>query len=388
MRTVTRFFREPAAERSFFLFGPRGTGKSTLVRQLYPDAYVVNLLDADLCQRLEARPGHLGELIQGNPERTPVVIDEVQRAPCVLTEVHRLLDAQSRRRFVLTGSSSRKLKRAGVDLLAGRAVVRNLHPFLTAELGSAFSLARALQFGLVPLVWSADDPADVLSSYVALCLREEVKAEGLVRSIGDFRRFLEVMAFSHAAVLNLSHMARECAVERKTAEGYLAVLRDLLLAFDLPVFTKRARRDVVSHPKFFYFDAGVFRSLRPSGPLDRPAEIDGQALEGLVAQHLRAWCDQPAREAELFFWRTHGGLEVDFVVYGQAGMWAIEVKNTARVQPHDLRGLKAFRREYPESVPLLLYRGRDRLVIDTVLCLPIEEFLGRVHPGAPLPVGP
>ena len=164
--------------------------------------------------------------------------------------------------------------------------------------------------------------------------------EGLVRNIGGFSRFLEAVSFSHAAVLNASSVARECHVERKTVEGYLDILEDLLLAFRIPVFAKRAKRDLSLHAKLFLFDTGVFLSLRPRGPLDHPEAIDGQALEGLAAQHLRAWIDYAKGSHQLYYWRTRSGVEVDFIVYGEDGIWAIEVKNSARVKPEDLRGLK------------------------------------------------
>ncbi|MEX1184770.1 MAG: DUF4143 domain-containing protein, partial [Gemmatimonadota bacterium] len=189
---------------------------------------------------------------------------------------------------------------------------------------------------------SAPDPADALAAYAALYLEQEVMAEGLVRDIGGFARFLEVVSFSHGAVLNVSNVARESQVSRKTVEGYIAVLEDLLLAFRLPVFKRRAARATAAHPRFYLFDAGVFHSLRPRGPLDRPGEIDGAALEGLVAQHLRAWCAYTRGSNELSYWRTRSWVEVDFIVYGEAGFWAIEVKNAAKVRPQDLRPLRSF----------------------------------------------
>ena len=283
---VRRFFQAPGSH--FFLFGPRGTGKSTWLRGAYPDALWVDLLRPEVHRQLAARPERLRELVAGNPEKAVVVIDEVQKAPVLLDVVHDLVERHAGPRFVLTGSSARKLKREGVDLLGGRALLRALHPFMAAELGDRFDLGSALTHGLVPLVWSSSEPNEVLKSYVGLYLKEEVQLEGLVRRFEGFALFLESVSFSHGAVLNISEVARECQVSRKTVEGYLGILGDLLLAFQLPVFTKRARRNLAAHPKFFWFDAGVFRALRPAGPLDRPGEIAGAALEGLVAQHLRA----------------------------------------------------------------------------------------------------
>lgn len=376
-----RFFRPP--EGSFFFLGPRGTGKTTWLRDRFPEALFVNLLRPETYRELTARPERLRELVLGSPGRRDVVIDEVQRVPELLNVVHDLIESPADRRFVLTGSSARKLRRGGIDLLAGRAVVRSLHPFMAAEL-ERFDLAAALRTGMVPLVVTAADPADTQSAYATLYLDQEVRAEGYARDVGQFARFLEAISFSQAAVLNVSNVAREAEVNRKTVAGYLEVLEDLLLAFRLEVFTRRAKRKLAAHPKFFYFDAGVFRSLRPAGPLDRPEEIDGAALEGLVAQHLRAWADYRTGDLRLFYWRTRSGAEVDFVVYGEEGIWALEVKNARRVRPEDLRALRAFADDYPEAGTFLLYRGEDRLLMDGIWCVPVAEFLAGLRPTGTL----
>ena len=375
-----RFFEPP--RESFFLLGPRGTGKSTWLRHLLHEALYIDLLRPEVERALSARPERLRELVRGEPGRDTVVLDEVQRVPQLLPVVHEILESPDRRRFVLTGSSARKLRRGGFDLLAGRALVRHLHPFMAAELPS-FDLGEALRHGLLPLVRASRRPGDVLAAYASLYLEQEVRLEGLARNVGAFARFLEAASFSHAGVLRVANVARECQIERKTVSGYLDVLEDLLLWFRLPVFVKRAKREVTAHPKFYFFDAGVFRSLRPHGPLDRPEEIDGAALEGLVAQHLRAWLAYGG-EGNLFFWRTRAGSEVDLVVYGPGGFWAIEVKNAGRVRPEDLRPLAAFAEEYPEAVTILLYRGEERLRIGETWCLPVESFLRQLVPGRPL----
>jgi len=380
---VERFFRSPATH--FFLFGPRGTGKSTWLRGAYPDALWVDLLRPEIQRQLAARPERLRELVAGNPQAATVVVDEIQKVPALLDVVHDLIERRAGPQFVLTGSSARKLRREGVDLLAGRAVLRSLHPFMAAELAGRFDLDSALTHGLVPLVWSSPEPEDVLEAYVGLYLKEEVQLEGLVRRFEGFARFLEAVSFSHGAALNVSEVARECQVSRKTVEGYLAVIEDLLLAFQVPVFAKRVQRNLTAHPKFFWFDAGVFRALRPAGPLDRPEEIAGAALEGLVAQHLRAWIDYSGEDYALTFWRTKSGTEVDFVVYGRQAFWALKVKQSAGIRPADLRGLKAFRTDYPEAGLRLLYRGDDALEVDGIRCLPCDAFLSRLVPGQPLP---
>jgi predicted AAA+ superfamily ATPase len=379
MEITPRYFRE--SQQSFFLFGPRGTGKSTWLKHHHPEALLLDLLDPEVFRAYSAKPERLREVVEAQGLGTTIIVDEIQKLPQLLDVVHLLMESREGLRFILTGSSARKLKRSGVDLLAGRALVRTLHPFMASELGKGFSLKDALAVGLIPLVVDSSNPEETIRSYAAVYLKEEVQTEGLVRSIGGFSRFLESISFSHGAVLNISDVARDCQVERKTAEGYVSILEDLLLAFRIPVFSRRAKRTLSSHPKFFYFDSGVFRSVRPRGPLDSPQEIEGAALEGLVAQHLRAWIAYSGDQSTLFFWRTKSGSEVDFVVYGKDVFCALEVKNTAKINPKMLQGLLAFKEDYPEAQILFLYRGRERLKIKEVLCLPVQEFLLNLEPG-------
>lgn len=382
METVRRFFHPPPT--SYFLFGPRGTGKSTWLRQAYPKATFIDLLDATSFRTYMARPERLCEVVNALPETMPVVIDEIQKVPNLLDVVHLLIDRSPRRQFILTGSSARKLKRAGVDLLAGRAVLKTMHPFMAAELGPRFDLERNLRLGMLPLVLASADPDATLKSYAALYVREEVQAEGLVRNVGAFARFLEAVSFSQASPLNASQVARECQIGRRIVEGHLEVLEDLLLGFRLPVFRRRAKRQLTQHPKFYFADAGVFRSLRPAGPLDRPEEIGGAALEGLVAQHLRAWIAYSDGDHQLHYWRTRSGAEVDFVVYGTDTLVAIEVKLAREVYNADIRHLHTFLDDYPQATAILLYCGKERLKLGDVTCIPCEEFLRSLVPGSPL----
>lgn len=378
MAIVRRFLRPPAG--SFFLFGPRGTGKSTWLQQQFPQALSLDLLDPAVLRHYQARPERLLERLAAMTGPQVVVIDEVQKAPQLLDVVHLLLEQQPQLRFVLTGSSARKLRHGAANLLGGRLAVAHMPPFLAAELGEEFSLSRALESGLVPLVWHSADPSATLAAYAGLYLQEEVQAEAMVRQLGDFARFLEVVSFSQGSQLNLASLAREAEIPRKRAESYLAVLEDLLLGFRLPVFQRRAQRQLVQHQKFFFFDTGVFRSVRPRGPMDSPEEIDGLALEGLVAQHLRALCQLRPGYAQLSFWRTRAGLEVDFVVYGPELFLAVEVKRSARVERRDLTALKAFGADYPEAQLLLLSFCADSLLIDGVRCEPIEPWLRSLVP--------
>jgi predicted AAA+ superfamily ATPase len=379
MAFIGRIIEPPKSH--FFLLGPRGTGKTLWTRERFPEALVVDLLDPATHREMVARPERLRELVEGNPDRKEVIIDEVQKAPELLEVVHGLIEKKMGQQFILTGSSARKLRRAGVNLLGGRALNLSMHPYMAAELGDQFDLGAAIEIGMLPLVWGSEEATKTLAAYCGLYLREEVQQEGLVRDVGAFARFLEAMSYSHAAVLNLSNIARECQVKRKTCEGYLQIMEDLLLGFRVDVFSKRAKREMAAHPKFYYFDTGVFRATRPSGPLDAPEQIEGGALEGLVAQHLRAWCDYAEGNHVLYYWQTRSQVEVDFVVYGDSGIFAIEVKNSARIRPEDLRALRAFGEDYPSSQRILLYRGRDRLLRDGILCLPCPEFLAQLTPS-------
>lgn len=360
-------------KKSFFLFGPRGTGKTTFVKARFPDAVYLDLLDAELFNDLLASPRRLGDFIPRDRAGF-VVVDEIQRIPELLNEVHRLIERE-RRRFVLTGSSARKLRRGGVNLLAGRALSLRLHPFAAVELGDDFDLARALSFGQLPSVPGEEDPKAYLESYVRTYLEEEIRSEGLTRNLGAFSRFLEAASFSQGAVLNVASVARECGVQRKVVEGYFDILDDLLIAHRLPVFTKRARRRLVAHPKFYFFDVGLYRTLRPKGPLDLPGEIDGAAFETLFLQELRAVNDSLGFGYDLSYWRTSNGAEVDFVLHGERGFFAIEVKRTGRARGADLAGLKAFRRDYPEARAMLVYGGERPMRDGEIEIRPIERTL-------------
>jgi len=378
MHLIDRFFQIPAS--SCFIFGPRGTGKSTWIKKKLSNNLTIDLLDEVIFLRYSTHPENIKQLVHANPSISHVIIDEIQKLPKLLDVVHQLIEEGVPQKFILTGSSARKLKRAGVNLLAGRALLTHMHPFMAAELGSQFNLNQALQNGMVPLIVESADPKRTLETYIALYLKEEVHAEGLVRNLSGFSRFLEHISFSHGSVLNLNHIARECQTSRKTIENYVSILEDLLLAYQIPIFNKRAKRELIAHTKFYLFDSGVYHALRPKGPLDSPEEINGMALEGLVLQHLRAWCDYSEQQSTCYFWRTRSGAEVDFIIYGEHHFYALEVKNATRVHATDLRSLKAFAVDYPECKPYLLYRGKDKLLIDQIPCYPVDEFLLKLYP--------
>ena len=342
------------------------------------------MLKPDLQRRFQSRPENLIELVRANKSSNTFIIDEIQKVPELLSVVHSLIEEDKNLQFILTGSSTRRIKKSGINLLAGRALLRHMHPFLLAEMGDRYSMEMALTGGLIPLICMAEEPLDTLNAYISLYIREEVQYESFTRNIGNFARFLEAISFSHGSLLNISNVSRECAVERKVVENYISILEDILLASRLSVFSKKAKRALVSHPKFYFFDVGVYKSLRPKGPLDSPHEIDGAALEGLVLQHLVAWNEYRDKPFEIFFWRSKGGAEVDFILYGDGGLYAIEVKNSNRIRSGELRSLIEFRKDYPISKTTLLYRGTERLLINNVQCIPCEGFLHRLGPESSL----
>jgi len=355
-------------KRSFFLFGPRGTGKTAWLQQRLPDALTFDLLHADVFHRFSAAPQRLREAIPDDHSGW-VVVDEVQRVPDLLDEVHSLIERR-KLRFALTGSSARKLRRGGANLLAGRARTLHMHPLTALELGRDFDLPRALRYGTLPFACTTDEP----TAY----LREEVLQEGLVRSLATFSRFLEAASFSQGAPLNMAAVARDSAVSAKLAESHFVLLEDLLLATRVQVFTRRAKRRMVSHPKFYYFDCGVYRTLRPRGPLDAESEIDGPALETLFLANVRAVNDALDLGYQIHYWRTAAGAEVDFVLYGERGLLAFEIKRATRVRDDDLAPLQAFAEEYPMAKRFLLHTGKERRHQAGVEIAPLTDALRRL----------
>jgi len=368
-------------EESFFLFGPRGTGKTTWLNDHLGDALSINLLESDAYLKYSANPMHLRDVVEGCSSQT-FIIDEIQKVPSLLDVVHDLIEKHPDRRFILTGSSARKLKRTtGVNLLGGRALEVHMHPFMAAELGERFSLDEALMYGTLPVILKYKDKAAALASYLNLYIREEVQMEGLVRNLDSFARFLESASFSHGAMLSATDISRECGVKRTTVDGFVEILEGLLIASRLPPFLRHAKRRLVARDKFYFFDAGVYRCLRPKGVMDRPEEIAGMALEGLVYQHLAAWRDYSGVQGGLYFWRTHQNHEVDFVVYTEYEFAAIEVKHTRNPSRSDFAGLKLFAADYPVARRILLYRGNEQYLEDGVLVVPVERFLVSLKPG-------
>jgi uncharacterized protein len=371
---ITRILSKPLQlDKSFFLLGPRGTGKTRWVKTHLPQAVYIDLLITDLYAMLLANPSRVTEFIPPSYSGW-VIIDEVQRVPALLNEVHRLIENQHCK-FVLTGSSARSLRKKGVNLLAGRALMYHLHPLTVRELGEYFNFQQALQWGQLPALLTEPDPKSYLKAYVNIYLREEVLQEGLTRNLSGFSRFLEVASLSQGNVLNMSAIARESAVNQKVVINYFDILDDLLLGYRLPVFTKRAKRQIVQHPKFYFFDVGVYQILRPRGLLDSQEEVDGAALETLFLQELRALNDYYELDFQLYYWRTRAGVEVDFVVYGPKGFFAFEIKRGRKVSRQDSYGLRALQEEYPEVKSFLLYGGEHRQYYENITVLPFVEAL-------------
>ena len=369
---------KPPKNRSFFLFGPRGVGKTTWVKATFPSAIYLDLLEAEIFNDLLANPQRLEKFIPPN-FKDWIIIDEIQKIPFLLDEVHRLIEKYNYK-FILTGSSARKLRKKGVNLLGGRALTYFMHPLSFLELKEDFNLDFFLKYGGLPYVYKKEiSPKKYLESYVRTYLEEEVKEEGLTRNLQAFARFLEAASFSQGSILNISSVARECKVERKVVENYFSILEDLLIGYRIPVFTKRAKRRLVSHPKFYFFDVGVYRTIRPKGPLDFPEEIEGVAFETLFFQELLALNEGLDLGYKIFYWRTSNNMEVDFVMYGEKGIKAFEVKRTAKVSKKMLSGLKSFLRDYPMAKVYFVYGGKYYLREDNIEIFPIEEILKKLH---------
>ncbi|MBD3321258.1 MAG: AAA family ATPase [Chitinivibrionales bacterium] len=363
-----------------FLFGPRGTGKSTWLKEKYPHAAYIDMLNSETFRYYSAFPERALRILDDYPQKECFIIDEVQKVPDILSNLHSFIEDHKDILFILTGSSSRKLKAKGVDLLAGRALLKTFHPFMASELGNDFDIDKALTLGMVPLVLTSSAPLETQRSYINLYLNEEVKEEGLTRNIGNFTRFLEIISFSQGSVLNLSEISRDSEVKRNTLDSYVSILEDLLIAVRIPVFSHRAKRELIRSRKFYFFDCGVFQGIRTKGPLEDAASLRGTALETLVMQHLRAWIEYSGKEIQLYFWRTRGGSEVDFIIYGENTFFAFEVKNTRNPRAKDTSGLRSFGQDYPPARLVLLYRGKEKKRRDGVDWIPVERFLRALSP--------
>ena len=367
---------------SFFLFGVRGAGKSTWAREQFPDAYVVDLLDESRYQTLLANPGLLAMELRSLPAQRVVVLDEVQRVPALLNEVHRAIES-ARRRFVLLGSSARRFKTAATNLLAGRATLRTLYPLVPAELDEHYDLERVLRFGSIPLVWQADDPRATLEAYVQLYVREEIRAEALVRNLPGFLRFLPVAALFHGQVVNVAGLARDAATARTTVEGYLGILQDTLLATLLPAFEPRLRVRERRHPKLYWVDPGLVRAAkRQLGPVG--AEERGPLLEGWILTVLLAHNERSALFEDVTYWAPLQArqTEVDFLLRRGREYLALEVKAQSRFSSPQLSGLRAIADLPRIARRVLVYLGERRLRTDDGIDVwPLDFLLEKLAEG-------
>ncbi len=368
------------AGQSAFLWGPRKTGKSTLLRERFPGSARFDLLDTRLMLELTRAPWTLAERVLALDDAVradPVIIDEVQRVPALLDEVHRLIEDEGIR-FVLCGSSARKLKRGRANLLGGRAWRFGLHPLTWPEIPQ-FDLLRALNRGLVPQHYDAAQYRRALTGYVDDYLKEEVFDEGLTRNVAAFSRFFDALSFCHGELLNYSNIARDCGVDSKTVREYFQILVDTLLGVFVEPFSGRRSRAVITRaPKFYLFDVGVAGYVT-GRRIERPAgEAFGRALEHFVLMELLAYRTYREREVPVRFWRTKSGLECDFVI-GREGEIAIEVKGGAGLNPGDLRPMRAYVQEHrPRHAIVVCVAGVPRRTADGIWILPWERFLERL----------
>jgi predicted AAA+ superfamily ATPase len=377
----TRFLKTPRS--SFFLFGPRGTGKSTWIRSQFEDAFTVNLLAADVMLRHERDPSGFRAEVLAQPRNRWIVVDEVQRAPRLLDEVHFLMEEKGYKKFALTGSSARKLKRGAANLLAGRAIVKKLFPLTAGEMNFSVPNAQLLRFGAMPLSVNApndDAREDFLRAYVTTYLSEEIKAEALVRDLGSFSRFLEVASLAAGQTTNISGIARDAGVSRDTVRGYFEVLVDTLIGSWLPAYRPRAKVKEVTLPKFYWFDPGVLHAAAGGFDQPLPGDWDGVLLEHLVHHELQSHIHYNNIKGSLGYWATPSGSEVDFVWWHGRNIVAIEVKNGREFRREWKKGLDAFRSGTPAK-SYIVYRGTRELEIDGTRVLPLDTFLRRLHAG-------
>ena len=355
---------------SIFLFGARQTGKSTILRQQFPKAVYIDLLDTEVKSRLSRRPVLLYETIKDKPENTLVIIDEIPEVPELLNEVHRLI-SERHIIFILCGSSARKLKRKGKNTLGGRALPVYLYPFVSAEIPD-FDIDHAVSYGMIPSHYLAKNPQRRLAAYIQVYLKEEIKEEALVRNLNAFQRFLEVAALTDGEMVNNNNIAQDCGVSATTVSAYFDILEDTLIGYRIPAFTKVMKRRLVQAPRFYYFDVGIANHLLHRKELVRGTTDYGHAFEHLVVQEIYAWMHYSHSEEQLSYWRTYTGVEVD-VVIGDARV-AIEIKSVEEVMTRHLKGLKAFGEEHPQSRRIIVSLDKFNRHMGDIECIHVLDF--------------
>ena len=372
-------------EETFFLWGPRQTGKTTLLKQRFPDARWLDLLKADEFRRYMANPELLREEVEAAASPpAQVVIDEVQKVPALLDEVHWLIENRAVQ-FALCGSSARKVRRGAANLLGGRATRFELHGLTAAELGTEFDLTRLLNHGYLPPMYEAARPQRRLDAYIANYLREEVAAEGLVRNLPAFAGFLNAAALTDGEIANFSNIAADCGVSSHTAKGYFEILEDTLLGRWLPAYRQRPKRRLVVAPKFYFADVGIVNRLARRGALASGSELYGKAFENWVFHELAAYLAYSERDDALAYWRLAGGTEVDFVL-GDMRL-AVEAKASAKIVGRQLKGLRSLAKDNPHvgARAVVCLEPRTRRTEDGIDILPAAAFVERLWQGDLLP---
>jgi predicted AAA+ superfamily ATPase len=366
---------------TFFLWGPRQTGKSSLLHATYPDAAWIDLLRTDDFVRYRTRPALLREELLDAPRGRIVVIDEIQKVPALLDEVHWLIENR-RLRFALCGSSARRVKRGHANLLGGRALRYELLGLVSDEIGSRFDVTRAVNHGYLPRHYLSDRPGALLRAYVDDYLKEEIAAEGLVRNLPAFAGFLSAAALTDGELVNYANIARECGVSGPTVREHFQILVDTLLGRFLPAYTRRPKRRVIQAPKFYFADVGVVNHLARRGRSEPGSELFGKAFENWVHHELQAYRAYRDFGFELSFWRIASGIEVDFVV--DDVRVAIEAKSTSRVHDGHLKGLREIAREHPRVKRRIAVSldPRARRTEDGIEILPARSFAERLWSDA------
>lgn len=374
----------PPERETFFLWGPRQTGKSTLLRQHYPGGYWLDLLKSDEFRRYATRPELLRlELEADSDTRRQIVIDEVQKVPALLNEVHWLMENRGLH-FALCGSSARKVRRGAANLLGGRAVRYELRGLTAGELGDSFDLDRLLNRGYLPRIQQAARPRGLLDAYIADYLKEEIAAEGLVRNLPAFSGFLDAAALSDTGPVNFSNIARDCGVSSQTVKNYFGILEDTLLGRWLPAWRKRRKRRLIGASKFYFSDVGVVNRLARRGTLERGSELYGKAFENWVHHELAAFVAYTDFDGDLTHWRLPSGIEVDFVL-GDMTL-AVEAKASASIGRHHLKGLRSLAKEHdPRRRVIVCLEPRPRRTEDGIELLPAATFVRRLWEGGLTP---
>lgn len=368
---------EGAGKESLFLWGARQTGKSTLLKSLFPDAIWFDLLKSDVFTRYQNSPSQFREAILATPSNNLVIVDEIQKIPALLDEIHWLIE-NHQTRFILSGSSARKILRSGANLLGGRALRYELYPLIEAEIPN-FNLLKALNNGLLPRHYLAENPQKMIEAYIGNYLKDEIIAEAKIRNINAFSQFLETAAFSNGEIVNQTNIAAECGVSVTTVKAYFQILEDTLIGRFLPSFQKKPKRRVIHAPKFYYFDIGIANYLLKRGKIEIGSEAFGNSFEHFIYQELFAHSKYSNLNYAISFWRTTSQIEVDFILGDH--QVAIEVKGTDNVQTRHIKGLKQFNEEY--TVKKLIIVSNDPLerLIGNVSVLPWKRFLEKLWAG-------